>query len=260
MKPDVVVDVGNTRVKWGLVHRSPAGLRLASLPPDDPAAWQQQLDAWELAGPRAWAVSGVHPARRDALVAWLRDRGNTVLLLEKHRQLPLPSRVAEPDRVGIDRLLAAVGANTRRRPGAGAVVVGAGTAITVDLIDPAGAFAGGAILPGVRLMAQSLHDHTALLPVVTVSDPFPPLPGTSTPAAVTGGVYWAAAGAVAVLARELARPTGGPADLFLTGGDAGLLEPAVRQLTAADGPYLAEPTLWPEMILEGVRLAAEAQP
>ena len=34
------------------------------------------------------------------------------------------------------------------------MVVDAGSAVTVDLVDGSGAFAGGAILPGMRLMAK----------------------------------------------------------------------------------------------------------
>ena len=39
-----------------------------------------------------------------------------------------------------------------------AVVVDVGTAVTVDLVSPKGAFEGGAIFPGFRLMAKALHD------------------------------------------------------------------------------------------------------
>ena len=56
MIPDVVVDVGNTRIKWGLC--SAEGVTaLASLPPDDPAAWEGQARSWGLTSPRAWVVA-----------------------------------------------------------------------------------------------------------------------------------------------------------------------------------------------------------
>src|SRR5439155_1078006 len=81
--------------------------------PADPAAWEQRLTAWELAGPLDWAVSGVAPARRDALVAWLRSRGDRVLVIDSWRQLQLDVRVDHPDQVGIDRLLNAIAARSR---------------------------------------------------------------------------------------------------------------------------------------------------
>ena len=251
MKPAVVADVGNTRLKWGLC--SDAGVvEMTSLAADDPGAWQHQFQHWKLAGTLAWAVSGVHPQRRDRLVEWLRLQGARVLVLDNPGQLPLRVLVDRPDRVGIDRLLGAVAAKSRMRPGISAVVVDAGTAITVDCIDAAGAFRGGAILPGLRLMAAALHEHTALLPLLdshSVSRPV--FPGTSTRAAIEAGIFWAAAGGVqALLHQRDAVTLAQPLDVFLTGGDAGLLAPA---LAGTHPP-------WPEMTLEGIRLAAETQP
>ncbi|MEK7734665.1 MAG: type III pantothenate kinase, partial [Pseudomonadota bacterium] len=50
------------------------------------------------------------------------------------------------------------------------LLVDAGSAVTVDYVDQDGAFCGGAILPGLRLMAKALHDYTALLPLIEVED------------------------------------------------------------------------------------------
>ncbi|HEV3262619.1 MAG TPA: type III pantothenate kinase [Gemmataceae bacterium] len=251
MRPAAVADVGNTRIKWGLC--SAAGVaEMVSLPADDTGAWQHQLRAWKLTGPLAWAVSGVQPQCRDSLVEWLRSQGSRVLLLDTWTQLPLRVLVERPERVGIDRLLSAVAARSRVRPGSGALIVDAGTAITVNWVDEAGAFRGGAILPGLRLMAGALHEHTALLPLV---DPAtcgtPAFPGTTTRAAIEAGVFWAAAGGVQALLHQFdAASPARPWELFLTGGDGGLLAPAL----ARSHPF------WPEMTLEGIRLAAEAQP
>jgi len=251
MTPAAVADVGNTRIKWGLC--SGAGVAdMVSLAADDPAAWHHQLRAWKLTGPLAWAVSGVHPHRRDRLVEWLRSLGARVLVLDTWTQLPLQVLVERPERVGMDRLLSAVAARSRVRSGSSALVVDAGTAITVNWVDEAGAFRGGAILPGLRLMAGALHEHTALLPLLDPPPSGPPaFPGTSTRAAIEVGVFWAAAGCVQALLRpfEAASPPR-PWELFLTGGDGGLLAPALAR---------AHP-FWPEMTLEGIRLAAEAHP
>ena len=87
-------------------------------------------------------------------------------VLQYAGELPLRVELEKPDHVGIDRLLDAVAVNSRRAPGVPAVIIDAGSAVTVDLVDGAGAFRGGAILPGLRLMAKSLHDYTALLPLI----------------------------------------------------------------------------------------------
>ncbi|HKI36773.1 MAG TPA: type III pantothenate kinase [Gemmataceae bacterium] len=246
MKPDVVVDVGNTRIKWGRCSAD-AVVAVASLPPDEPAAWEEQVRAWGLSSPASWVVTGVHPPRCEKLVGWLRQRGDDVRVIDSARQLPLQVLVEHPDRVGIDRLLNAVAANAHKSPECPAVIVDAGSAVTVDLVDQTGAFRGGAIMPGLRLMAHALHDHTALLPRIEVPREAPALPGTSTAAAVAAGVFYAWAGGVSTLVHDYMADWEYP-DVFLTGGDGPLLASAL------------DLTCWPEMTLEGIRLAAESLP
>src|SRR5579875_2988342 len=247
MRPNVVVDVGNSRIKWGLCADGAVG-SICSLPPDEPAAWAQQLELWPAAG-GWWVVAGVHPVRRDQFVEWLHQEGQKVRLLEEPNELPLRVLVARPEHVGVDRLLDAVAANSRRTAGVPAVVVDAGSAVTVDLIDSSGAFVGGAILPGLRLMAKALHDYTALLPLIPPPDKGPPVPGTDTPTAIELGVFWAVAGGIAALLREYRSFCRSQIEVFLTGGDGWRLHSA-----------LAETQLWPEMTLEGLRLSAEVLP
>jgi type III pantothenate kinase len=263
MNPDVVVDVGNTRIKWG---RCACGevAEVVSLPADAPDAWEQQRERWGLGEKTAWAVAGVHPVRRDALVRWLERRGVRAWVATSYRQLPLEVRLGQPDRVGIDRLLNAVAAVHSPLPalpprvGEGrvgaarlpAVVVDAGSAVTVDWVDEAGAFRGGAIFPGLRLMARALHEHTALLPLIEVGTPRPYVPGLSTPQAMEAGIYYAAAGGINALVGLYRAASAAETHVYLTGGDARLLSYAVEDRAE----------VWPEMTLEGLRLSAEAQP
>jgi type III pantothenate kinase len=261
MKPDVVADVGNSRIKWGRC-KDGAVVEVVSLPPDDPHAWDLRFKHWDRSRPLTWAVSGVHPKRRDRLADWLRHRDDTVLVVDSFRQLPLQVALAQPERVGIDRLLNAVAARSRVQRQVDVVIIDAGSAVTVDWLDDTGAFRGGGILPGLRLMAQSLHEHTALLPRVKVRKSNPPLPGTSTEEAITAGVFWAVAGGIKALVRQLGAQarqhvdSHGPGALphppliFLTGGDAKLLAPVMD----------IDVQVWATMTLEGVRLAAEALP
>jgi type III pantothenate kinase len=254
MKPTLVVDVGNFRIKWGWC-RDGVVSQSTSLPPDDPAAWQAQLERWQLTGSLTWAVSSVNPSHCDGLAAWCRQRGDTVVVLEDWRRLPLEVPLEHPEWVGMDRLLDAVAARHRlRTPDGGvkspAVLVDAGSAVTVDWLDEHGAFRGGAIFPGLRLMTKSLHDYTALLPLIEVHTSAPILPGPSTPLAMEAGVLWAVAGGIKTLTGQLAAQARKTPALFLTGGEAALLHPAL-------GPAFI---LWPTMTLQGIGIAAEALP
>lgn len=244
MTPDVVVDIGNTRIKWGLCRDGQVSA-IAGLPPDDSRAWEEQIRQWQLPPASRWVLTGVHPGRRDTLVDWLRQRGEKVLVLLYARELPLRVELEIPDYVGIDRLLDAVAVNERRRPGVPAVIIDAGSAVTVDWLDETGAFRGGAILPGLRLMAKALHDYTALLPLIPVPQREPPVPGTSTPAAMEVGIFWAVAGGIQGLIAVYRRGSSVEPEVHVTGGDGELLASVIPQAR-----------YWANMTLEGVLRAA----
>src|SRR5215475_10891325 len=149
MNPAVVVDVGNSRIKWGRCAENRVA-EMASLPHDEESAWQRQLDAWQIAPGSTWAVSGVQPQVRTRLVEWLERLGAKVIVLESFHQLLIPVIAVEhPEKVGLDRLLNSVAVNSVRAPDNAAIIIDAGTAVTVDYVDAAGAFLGGAILPGL---------------------------------------------------------------------------------------------------------------
>ena len=183
MSGPVVADVGNTRIKWGLCS-SEQVWSMVSLPPDA-GAWDKQWHDWKLERFQEWIVAGVHPKRRDALIDWLKPRCDAVHLLNSSKQLPVKVELEHPDKVGIDRLLNGVAANRRRQPNVAAILIGAGTAVTVDYLDGDGVFKGGTIFPGFGLMAQALHEHTACCP--SSDDDTMLLPGTSA-ATIQAGV------------------------------------------------------------------------
>ncbi|MGE3807240.1 MAG: type III pantothenate kinase [Gemmataceae bacterium] len=263
MNPDIVVDIGNSLVKWGRCAEHEVVERV-SLPADAPEAWQKQLDAWKLAGPLSWAVASVVPAHREFLVKWLRNRGHSCLVIERAAQLPLTVGVNEPDKVGIDRLLNAVAAKRWRSGEDVAIIVDAGSAVTVDCVDDKGRFCGGAIFPGLRLMAECLHEHTALLPLVRVDDDNIEVPGRDTIKAMETGILYAVAGGIAALVHEFV-VRGTPSldamrnvDTFVTGGDAPLLVPTLKRLLLPIQAHRLIPSFF--MTLEGIRMAAEALP
>ena len=136
--------------------------------------------------------------------------------------LPIPiGRELDPESiVGEDRLLSAAAAYDILKQAC--VVVDAGTAVTVDLVDGAGTFHGGAIVPGARMMLQAMHEHTALLPDVSLEAPAE-LIGRNTAEAMRGGVFHGIRGAVRELVEHYAEQIGIYPIVTATGGDAELL-------------------------------------
>jgi type III pantothenate kinase len=291
MKPHVVVDIGNTRLKWGLVDPEQSALLATESLPDAPATWQQTIDQWltlppyqHVREPLSWVVASVNPGRTERLRGWIEGRDDTFFHLQKASQLPLQIDVEHPDRVGIDRLLNAVAVARTATPGRGSILIDAGSAVTVDWLDERHVFCGGSIFPGVELMAEALHRYTALLPRVSLSLPVPELPAKSTIAAMQVGIFLAVSGGIREAVRRYAERAEVSPRVCFTGGQAPLLTaamgldglpsdaplppvahvPGSPRTPVAHAPGSPSPwndfRLWPNQTLVGILSSAEALP
>ncbi|MGZ5202288.1 MAG: type III pantothenate kinase [Telluria sp.] len=191
----LLVDAGNTRVKWALVQAAaPLGqwtaqgavahADLASLG----TAWQghaiERAIVANVAGPDLRArLSALLP---PVPVDWFASRAARAGLSNRYR---------DPSRLGCDRFAAAIGARALV-PGKAVIVATCGTATTVDAVSADGAFIGGMILPGLALMASSLAQNTAQLPQVAPGASLPPLFADNTDDAIVSGCLSAQAGAI----------------------------------------------------------------
>lgn len=130
--------------------------------------------------------------------------------------------VPDPGNVGIDRLLTA--GEAYHRTNQATIVVGCGTAVTVDVVSEGGVYQGGTISAGTGTSAWSLSERTSLLPEVDPRLPIDAGLPKSTVSAIRTGVLLSTAGGIDRLVAEVARR----ADIvnpsvLLTGGDSRLL-------------------------------------
>jgi type III pantothenate kinase len=117
--------------------------------------------------------------------------------------------------LGADRWLGAFAAY--RRFGA-AITIDCGTATTVNVVDAAGVFHGGAIAPGLAAFVAGLAAKARALPEPNL-DAIPVIPANSTQECVDAGVLLGWAGLVERLVRD-ARSHCPDAKLVVTGGNA----------------------------------------
>ncbi|WP_336368479.1 type III pantothenate kinase [Marinobacter sp. C2H3] len=210
----LLIDAGNTRLKWclevdGEAPRYGSGDSqredpLHGVPVNVPVS-------------RIAMSTVASEARRKALTAYLEQRFGVVprcYWSESHRQ-GLVNAYAAPERMGADRWHGMYGAWCQG--GGGFVLVDAGSAITVDMVDPAGAHLGGYILPGVGMMRRSLQSDSARVrfaeaPLASVE------PGASTDECVHHGIAWLLAAAAERVAMDARRS--GLTRILVTGGDA----------------------------------------
>jgi type III pantothenate kinase len=167
------------------------------------------------------ALASVRPVEAARLAAWLTGRGARCWRLASDMPLPFPAALRDRHRLGADRLCNAAAAWAEQL--APALVVDAGTALTVDLLDPAGCYLGGAILPGPELALTALAAGTAQLPRAQARWPAQPW-GTDTAEALAAGALWGALAAAEGFAARLRGDWPGAA-VILTGG----LAPALAE-------------------------------
>jgi type III pantothenate kinase len=246
--PFLAVDIGNSAIKVGLFRFSDRDfpepynvVSVASRGPDFGQLARLEADATST----CFIASVCRPACQ-ALISWLkRSFPEIAIRTLTFKDFPLAIDVRSPDRVGLDRLAAAVAANRLRSPAHAAIVVDAGSAITVDAVSAAGAFLGGAILAGMSMQAHALDSETDLLPRIDVAQvSVPDTIGRDTEQAMRAGIYWGTVGAVREIIARM-RAELGPAQLFVAGGD---MERIVR--------HLPEAQLVPNLVLSGIAIAA----
>lgn len=192
----LLIDAGNTRIKWRLVGSSPIG---------EGAFGHDRLDVLNDVferEPRIRRVIGANVAGAQIaqeITTLARQAGLAPEWLSAGpERCGVRNLYQEPGQLGADRWAALIGARGRH-PHA-CLVIMAGTATTVDVLDADGNFRGGLILPGVELMQRALASNTAQLPFV--AGHFAQAP-RNTADAILSGCLQAQAGAVERMFRQI---------------------------------------------------------
>ncbi|WP_354687756.1 type III pantothenate kinase [Cupriavidus necator] len=241
--PRLLIDIGNTRLKWAWCEAGAAVPATAGLP----TPWQHggavahaeegalktlasELRALRGSGPMpaVWISNVAGPVIAAAVDAALADAFGGCAPVQWVRSAAAHGNLAngyrEPTQLGVDRWVGAVGAH-RWLPHDTLLVVTAGTATTLDIVmagtDGQARFEGGLILPGLALMLGTLARNTAQLPALDVDDT-----GTvagahlhwadNTHDAIAAGCLAAQAGAIERTWRALCER--GPTRCLLSGG------------------------------------------
>jgi type III pantothenate kinase len=276
----IAVDLGNTRAKFGFFRN---GCCDNAVPEPDSVFAVDSSD-----------FGFVDSSGLDTIIDWLNNRHEPetwfiartrnfswnelqtkLIQLRPHDQfkeisyknMPIPIDVEFPEKVGLDRLLSIYAASCWRTFNAlhfgfeketRILVVDAGSAITVDLLAGEGYFAGGAILPGLNAMAESLTKISTQLPRIPTNDiSFAVYPGKNTEEALAAGIYWGAVGAIRQF-HQLVQTTLCDAGLpnrvpiFLVGGDAEHLQIGLSLFMESENLFL-----FPNLVLSGIALTVQ---
>jgi type III pantothenate kinase len=228
----LLLDMGNTRLKWALQLQPQGWLSRGALDWQDDIVTQLE-SAWAgLPKPDVVIGASVVDDRRETLVTALSEclfARTPVWLRTPASACGVHNAYAEPQRLGVDRFLAMVAAFAHHR--APCVLAGVGTALTLDALAADGRHLGGLIAPGPQLMQQSLLQATAQVRPERSGEILDWADNTAD--AVASGCWQAAAGLIERFVVRVTPHLGTNPTLILGGGDAERLLPLLS--------YPAEP-------------------
>ena len=245
----LLVDIGNTRVKWATQsqgHVSPQrAAEYAGWSADD---WQRELFAGPPVGRvLAATVAGVDSRLSLEAAARLAGATRVEFVTSTAAMAGVRNAYPEPGLLGVDRWVAVIGAYHLAH--GACCVVDVGTAATLDAVDASGQHLGGFIVPGPQMMVRSLHTGTSNLAAHTAASPAggARLFADNTRDAIERGCRVALAALIDRTYAELARWTRSTPRLYCTGGAANEVLPYV----------LATYERVPDLVLRGLACIAD---
>jgi type III pantothenate kinase len=251
----LLVDIGNTRVKWAPLEGRRIGRSRAAVH----SAWSAAAYARCLLGKkphptRLWvtSVAGLEVNRALATAA-RRARVPATFVTVPRSGGGVRVGYFEPWRLGVDRFVAAVGAH-ELFPGMPLCVVGVGTAMTIDLIGADGRHRGGVIIPAPALMVDTLFArthgiHRRARGGASRSSGGTLLFGRSTRDGVVQGARHAAAALIDRAVDEGRTLLGRRPLVVLTGGEAAAVRPLLRSSFVGV----------PDLVLRGLAVLARGE-
>lgn len=226
------VDIGNTSTRYAIFESTK--LRRVS--------YRLEALVGKRPGIQAVIYVSVNPDRERQILHLLRCKfGLKPLKLGRDLAFPIKVRYSPPSSVGADRLANAVAAYELARRMC--MVIDLGTAITFDVVSKRGEFLGGAIAPGLGLLARALSRGCALLPEIHPARPRH-LIGKDTTQNIRIGTFWGVVGAIKQITVNITDKLGKRPYIFGTGADANLF--------AGLGLF---DTIRPYLTLEGIAIS-----
>lgn len=222
----LLVDIGNSRIKW-------ACLEADKLLPSSCYDYKVREMSWDWLGtvthvPESIYVINVGSDEVEIRLAeacreyW----GITPVRLHTESYIAgLRNGYDNPLILGVDRWAAMLGAYQLVKDAV--LVIDCGTACSADVVDVHGRHLGGALIPGLALMQQSLSAGTVRIGTPS-NERISPVLGTTTTGCIQFGATEAILGFIERMERHASTLTGARGTVFLTGGGAPALLPRLQ--------------------------------
>ncbi len=241
----LLLDVGNTRIKWGRYRRRKISAYAAAAHAGRPLA-EVLTESWHgMPSPERIVAANVAGAAAAEVLNRYCQKHFKLLpeyVIPVAQACGITNGYRSPAQLGADRWATIIGAY--HRCGGPVCAIGCGTAITVDTVTQTGHYPGGLIAPGISAMHAALAGATVA--IANEKGEQVTLYGEDTRTAVTSGIAYAAAGLIERAVADIRAQHGAQTRVLLTGGDAGYLQSVLHE------HYI----LAPHLVLEGLAVWA----
>jgi len=222
----LLVDIGNSAVKWSALSDDDQLSPMAHhyYPSQNiTSTFFNKLWA-DLDKPKKVFVSCV--AKGDVWQALQQSCGelwsvDVVRMSSPKKACGLTNAYTDVESLGSDRWFAMLAAFNEQTTASASIVVGCGSALTLDVIDSKGLHQGGYILPGLAMMKKSLAMDTENVSVDLKLSSLSLLPATTTAGCVDAGILLSAVKLIEAVFEEQSKQN--KAHCYLAGGDAALI-------------------------------------
>jgi type III pantothenate kinase len=229
----LAIDIGNTAIKFGIFEDDTLTSKFLI-----PTSREYDVDQLsravndQLQGEFDHAiVSSVVPEINEAVSEYLSDLSGVRPVFVKTTDdfnLTFNYDIRE---AGTDRLLNSSAASDKY--GVPCIVIGFGTATTVDVISRTREHLGGLIAPGPATTAKALRLVTSKLPEVEIAEP-PNVISTTTITSIQSGIFYSQIGLVETAVHHMKAEIGADARTIATGGFAHLIAHKCRSVDVTD--------------------------
>lgn len=252
----LLLDAGNTRLKWAAAEPASSDGEYLRTGVVDYAGIEKEFvkltAEFTVQAVLVSCVAGMQKRKSISLMCDALSIPEPVFVKVTHRACGLSNNYSAIEQLGVDRWVAAIGA-MRVSDSGHRLIVDAGTAVTVDYVDADNVFQGGVILPGSKLMHDSLVGKTA--GIQSQLDNAVSVLGKNTQECVNAGALYGWAGAVQRVMQELVSIVGGSESwqIMLCGGDAQRLSGVLNSGLLISHQFSYELSQQPNLIFVGLQ-------
>lgn len=222
-------DFGNTRLKAAIFNEENF-VEDFFLTDDNTETIQSLIEKYQ---PQKSILSSV--IKHNAAIEDLLAQKTIFHKLSVSTKINFSTPVGKPETIGADRL-ALMAAAVHFYPKQNNLVIGLGSCITYNFINQYHQFLGGSISPGMDMRFKSMHDYTALLPLVQADWNFP-LVGYDTKTNLQSGVINGMACEIQGIIEKYSNKYGN-FNVVLTGGNSGYFVSQLKNKIFADYNFL----------------------